>query len=117
MILSRQRPAASDTKKARASEEAPTLETFLDRRDYRGAITLLEFNVQAGLAERFVVLPWLAYSYFHLGDHKKVHRLFTRAHSFFSSLFFFLFSLFFQLLFYFKLLCVRKIINLFSPLF
>ena len=48
----------------------PDLAEFLTKRDYTGAITLLEFKRQSNPSD-VTNLEWLAYSYFHSGDPKK----------------------------------------------
>ncbi|XP_050311296.1 intraflagellar transport protein 56 isoform X2 [Anthonomus grandis grandis] len=76
MILSRSKPAISghpdgpkNPKKPQTAKEEAQFEEFLVKRDYTGAITLLEFkkypehNHNANL--------WMAYCYFHRGDYKK----------------------------------------------
>lgn len=46
---------------------------FLDRRDYAGALAILEFNKRSGDGEQDVkeILSWIGYTAFHLGDMKK----------------------------------------------
>eukprot|EP00932_Pfiesteria_piscicida_P015231 SRR837773.27262.p1 GENE.SRR837773.27262~~SRR837773.27262.p1 ORF type:complete len:122 (+),score=55.48 SRR837773.27262:45-410(+) len=61
-------PKVAPGKKAEASK--PELQEFLDKNDYVGAITLLEFEKKAR-EERPHLLMWLAFSYFHNGDYKK----------------------------------------------
>ncbi len=80
----------------RDDEKKPKLEEFVKKRDYTGAITLLEFQVSlfrrvalivnmalkpasicaivkrnAGETPDEKLLPWLGYCAFHLGDYKK----------------------------------------------
>jgi len=59
---------AAPGKKAEAQK--PELKEFLDKGDYVGAITLLEFEKKAK-DDRPQLLMWLAFSYFHNGDYKK----------------------------------------------
>jgi len=61
-------PKVAPGKKAEAQK--PDLQEFLNKCDYVGAITLLEFDRKAR-EERPHLLMWLAYSYFHNGDYKK----------------------------------------------
>lgn len=61
-------PKVAPGKKAEASK--PDLQEFLNKCDYVGAITLLEFEKKAR-EERPHLLMWLAFSYFHNGDYKK----------------------------------------------
>jgi intraflagellar transport protein 56 len=89
MILSRSKPAIVAIDKANAggsnsggaaattnssgggkSKKVPSLEEFLERRDYTGAMALLEFNRQSGKGGEEVDL-WLGYCAFHLGDYKR----------------------------------------------
>lgn len=63
-------------KKAEAAK--PDLQEFLDKCDYPGAITLLEFERKAK-DERPNLALWLAYSYFHNGDYRKAHDMYGEA--------------------------------------
>jgi len=69
-------PKVAPGKKAEAQK--PDLHEFLDKCDYTGAITLLEFEKKAK-EERGHLLMWLAYSYFHNGDYKKALDCYTEA--------------------------------------
>ncbi|XP_012283614.1 intraflagellar transport protein 56 [Orussus abietinus] len=75
MILSRSKPASSiGGKKATARKEVPSLEEFLQKRDYTGALTLLEFN---GSIKKTVDTDlWMAYCAFHAGDYRKAAKLY-----------------------------------------
>ena len=55
---------------AGANVKIPDLAEFLAKRDYTGAITLLEFKRQSNPSD-ITNLEWLAYAYFHYGDPKK----------------------------------------------
>ncbi|XP_066151815.1 intraflagellar transport protein 56 isoform X2 [Euwallacea fornicatus] len=83
MILSRAKPALGGTfeglqtnKKSHADKVADQFEDFLVKRDYTGAITLLEFknypesNYNASL--------WMAYCYFHRGDYKNALQIYEK---------------------------------------
>jgi intraflagellar transport protein 56 len=84
MILSRSKPAIATNKTDSAggsgggvtssgggkSKKVPALEDFLERRDYTGAMALLEFNRQSGKGGEEGDL-WLGYCAFHLGDYKR----------------------------------------------
>ena len=83
MILSRAKPAipsaasgGADSANAGAggsaskSKQLPRLEDFLSRRDYAGAMSLLEFNRNSGRGSETVDL-WLGYCAFHMGDYKR----------------------------------------------
>ncbi|GFS04740.1 intraflagellar transport protein 56, partial [Elysia marginata] len=82
MMLSRTKPAvgpgaaaaAKDTKK---KKKMPTVEEFLDMRDYTGAITLLEFSRNAGKGNEETDM-WIAYCAFHLGDYKRAMEEYER---------------------------------------
>jgi intraflagellar transport protein 56 len=78
MILSRVKPAIpKPTAGAEAPNSAglqtksmPKLEEFLYKRDYTGAMTLLEFNRSSGKGGDDVDM-WLGYCAFHCGDYKR----------------------------------------------
>jgi len=74
MNKSRAATAARAPEKAKAAAGAsvkiPDLAEFLARRDYTGAITLLEFKRTSAPAD-VTNLEWLAYAYFHFGEPKK----------------------------------------------
>lgn len=71
-ILSRSKPASGEgSRKSASKREIPTLEEFLARRDYTGALTLLEFNETATPANNKDRRLWIAYCSFHLGDYRK----------------------------------------------
>lgn len=62
-------PVAAPPPKEKKKEK-PKLEEFIEARDYLGAVTLLEFDRRLGEVSD-EALPWLAYSYFHLGEYRK----------------------------------------------
>mmetsp|Transcript_56086 Transcript_56086/g.88899 ORF Transcript_56086/g.88899 Transcript_56086/m.88899 type:complete len:564 (-) Transcript_56086:239-1930(-) len=62
----------------KAEGQKPDLDEFLDKCDYIGAITLLEFE-KVSKTERPHLLMWLAYSYFHNGDYRKALDAYTEA--------------------------------------
>ncbi|XP_075210998.1 tetratricopeptide repeat domain 26 [Lycorma delicatula] len=73
MILSRTKPAVGPTQTASEQQpykQLPNLDDFLAKRDYTGAITLLEFDQSSGKGTEMTDL-WLGYSSFHLGDYKR----------------------------------------------
>ncbi|XP_061585122.1 intraflagellar transport protein 56 [Cololabis saira] len=77
MILSRVKPAlggetsaSSSEKKRKNKTKVPSLEEYLQQRDYLGAQTLLEFKRSIGEKEENADL-WIGYCAFHLGDHKR----------------------------------------------
>ena len=65
--------AAKDSVKKR--KEVPTLHTYLDRRDYVGAITLLEFTKNTGSPLKETE-EWLGYCNFHLGNVQKAYGIY-----------------------------------------
>ncbi|XP_015110497.1 intraflagellar transport protein 56 isoform X2 [Diachasma alloeum] len=70
MILSRAKPALSDaSRKPAARKDIPKLGEFLEKRDYAGALTLIEFNATSSNA--IETETWIAYCAFHLGDYKR----------------------------------------------
>ncbi|CAL1683136.1 unnamed protein product [Lasius platythorax] len=70
MILSRSKPASSDgVRKSASRKEIPKLEDFLEKRDYIGALTLLEFDNSTGSSLEIDL--WMGYCAFHLGDYKR----------------------------------------------
>jgi hypothetical protein len=75
MLPRRTQPASAkaDALKERAQKKKPTLDEFLDKRDWSGALGLLQFerNSQNGEYDVETLVMWMAYSAFHLGDYKK----------------------------------------------
>ncbi|XP_018338474.1 PREDICTED: intraflagellar transport protein 56 isoform X2 [Trachymyrmex septentrionalis] len=70
MILSRAKPASSEGVQMLVSrKEIPKLEEFLEKRDYTGALTLLEFN--STTSSNLEMDLWMGYCAFHLGDYKR----------------------------------------------
>ncbi|KAJ8983941.1 hypothetical protein NQ317_008643 [Molorchus minor] len=80
MILSRSKPALytsnDSAKPSRKSAHANSsqLEDYLKKRDYTGAITLLEFKPDQG----HNIESWIAYCAFHRGDYKKALHLYQQ---------------------------------------
>lgn len=52
----------------------PDLETLLSKRDYQGAIAVLQFKRHANRNDARN-LEWLAYCHFHFGEHDKVRHV------------------------------------------
>ena len=46
-------------------------EDFVEKRDYQGALAVLEFQRLAGEGDQQKILGWIGYCSFHLGDHAK----------------------------------------------
>jgi len=76
MIFSRSRSQAASsaadngTAREKTGPKIPEFETCIQKRDYVGAITLLEFKRQSAPKDK-TNLEWLAYCYFHYGEHRK----------------------------------------------
>uniref|UniRef100_A0A8C9QVE4 Intraflagellar transport protein 56 n=1 Tax=Spermophilus dauricus TaxID=99837 RepID=A0A8C9QVE4_SPEDA len=74
-MLSRAKPAVGgevphSDKRKKKGRKIPKLEELLSRRDFTGAITLLEFKRHVGEQEEDTNL-WIGYCAFHLGDYKR----------------------------------------------
>ncbi|KFH01237.1 putative tetratricopeptide repeat protein 26 [Toxoplasma gondii MAS] len=63
-------PSETAWERKRASRQLPSLQDFLRRRDYSGAITLLQYETEQGM-KRPELRLWLAYCYFHAGLYPK----------------------------------------------
>ncbi|XP_012264902.1 intraflagellar transport protein 56 [Athalia rosae] len=75
MILSRAKPVSTDSgKKTNSRKEIPKLEDFLNKRDYTGALTLLEFNGSKNNTGNTDL--WIGYCAFHLGDYKRAAKVY-----------------------------------------
>ena len=59
--------ALSKSAKA-AAKGQPSLEDFLNKRDYMGALTLLEFKLRCQDGDMKDLLMWIGYCAFHLGN-------------------------------------------------
>ncbi|XP_062336713.1 intraflagellar transport protein 56-like isoform X2 [Osmerus eperlanus] len=72
MILSRVKPAvAAEVPVVKTKgKKSPLVEDYLSRRDYLGAMTLLEFQRNVGERGEDADL-WLSYCAFHLGDYRR----------------------------------------------
>ncbi|XP_024225648.2 intraflagellar transport protein 56 [Bombus impatiens] len=74
-ILSRAKPAASEgVRKSASDKRTPKLEEFLEKRDYTGALTLLEFNNASETTVNSEL--WMGYCAFHLGDYKRASKIY-----------------------------------------
>lgn len=85
-ILSRAKPAISSNtnsansgRGASAPKGGPQFEDYLEKRDYTGAITYLEFK-QYQEPTNINIELWLAYCTFHKGDYKKSLALYEGLH-------------------------------------
>jgi hypothetical protein len=63
-ITKTKKPAAKKPAKGEQS-----LDEFLLKRDYVGALTLLEFKLKCQDGETKELLQWIGYCAFHLGEH------------------------------------------------
>jgi intraflagellar transport protein 56 len=63
-------PAAKAAPGKKPEAQKPELKEFLEKSDYVGATTILEFERKAR-EDRPHLLMWLAYCYFHNGDYRK----------------------------------------------
>jgi intraflagellar transport protein 56 len=70
MMLSRSRPVAANVAPKKQEEAALNWEEFVNRRDYTGALGILEFE-QANGSTDDKTQEWIAYCAFHLGEHQK----------------------------------------------
>ena len=52
----------------KSTKGQPSLEEFVDRRDYTGALALLEFKLRCQDGEMRQLLLWIGYCSFHLGN-------------------------------------------------
>lgn len=55
----------------KAAKGLPSLDDFLSKRDYVGAVTLLEFKLKCNDGETKDLLLWIGYCSFHLGNFKR----------------------------------------------
>ena len=62
----------------KAKKDKPKLTEFIKNRDYTGAVILCEFQAQTKDKGNPLVLPWLGYSAFHLGDYKKAYSVYEK---------------------------------------
>ncbi|KAH8036455.1 hypothetical protein HPB51_000577 [Rhipicephalus microplus] len=93
MLLSRTKPAVSGSasgsadglkperqrEQKSAESRLPTLEEFLEKRDFTGAMALLEFtgtSSSSSQSSRLEAALWTAYCAFHLGQHRQAMRIY-----------------------------------------
>ena len=65
--------------------QQPSLDQFLQNRDYTGALTLLEFRLKCQDGDTRELLLWIGYVAFHLGNYKRAeeaYRELMQAHDF-----------------------------------
>ncbi|XP_075973258.1 tetratricopeptide repeat domain 26 isoform X2 [Anticarsia gemmatalis] len=73
MILSRSKPATEsrgNTGSSSAKKNFPELEDFISKRDYVGALTMLEFLRHEGNTDIWAEV-WAAWCWFHLGEYRR----------------------------------------------
>ncbi|XP_063824784.1 intraflagellar transport protein 56 [Ostrinia nubilalis] len=83
MILSRSKPAADsrgNTGSSSAKKSFPELEDFVHKRDYVGALTMLEFLQHEGNTEVWAD-AWAAWCWFHLGEYRRALDAYLRVRS------------------------------------
>ncbi|CAD5118028.1 DgyrCDS6768 [Dimorphilus gyrociliatus] len=82
MLLSRKKPSIErnfqECKRKDKGKELPTFSEFIQKRDFMGAITLLEVHntAEISLYDRSI---WIAYCAFHLSDFKKAVNFYHKA--------------------------------------
>ncbi|XP_052759526.1 intraflagellar transport protein 56 isoform X1 [Galleria mellonella] len=80
MILSRSKPATDSrgsTGSSSAKKNFPELEDFILKRDYVGALTMLEFLKHEGNTEIWAEV-WAAWCWFHLGEYRQALETYER---------------------------------------
>ncbi|XP_075238773.1 intraflagellar transport protein 56-like [Convolutriloba macropyga] len=79
MILSRAKPALQKSEAADSREGSgkslPKLDELLQKRDFTGALTLVEFQQNPEKADP-ETLEWIGYISFHLGDYVKAYKIY-----------------------------------------
>jgi intraflagellar transport protein 56 len=74
MIMTRNKKAAAKSAGVTNAPKLPQLQEFIQKRDYTGALTLLEFNIRSDEMEdsaKQQTLMWIGYCAFHMGDFNK----------------------------------------------
>ncbi|RVE48083.1 hypothetical protein evm_007270 [Chilo suppressalis] len=79
MILSRSKPASDNRSSGSSSAKRnfPELEDFILKRDYMGALTMLEFLQHEGKSEVWAEV-WAGWCWFHLGEYRRALDQYTR---------------------------------------
>ncbi len=79
MILSRAQPALQKAEAAESRESSaktlPKLDDLLQKRDFTGALTLVEFQQNPEKSD-LETLEWIGYISFHLGDYVKAYKVY-----------------------------------------
>ena len=79
MILSRAKPALQKAEAAESRESSaktlPKLDDLLQKRDFTGALTLVEFQQNPEKSD-LETLEWIGYISFHLGDYVKAYKVY-----------------------------------------
>jgi len=68
-----------------STRQIPELESFIKKRDYAGALTLLEFQRKTGEDDTMTNILWIAYCAFHLGDHSRAMEAYQEIEKKYSS--------------------------------
>lgn len=58
-------------------KQVPSLEEFIERRDYTGALNLLEFEQAIGEGDIQLMKKWIGFCNFHLGDYKEAFQAYN----------------------------------------
>lgn len=64
------------TAQKKPAKGQPSLEDFLSKRDYTGALTLLEFKLKCQDGDTKELLNWIGYCAFHLGNFRRAEDAF-----------------------------------------
>lgn len=72
------RGAPSTTKGGKSNKNQPQLEDFLIKRDYTGALALLEFKLKCQDGDIKDLYMWIGYCAFHLGNFKRAEEVYLQ---------------------------------------
>lgn len=61
----------ANPQKSKAAKGQPSLDEFIEKRDYTGALALLEFRLKCQDGDTKDLLMWIGYCSFHLGNFKR----------------------------------------------
>ncbi|EPZ32299.1 TPR-like protein [Rozella allomycis CSF55] len=78
MILSRNKPKEFSKADKNNGPKIPTLEDFLSKRDYTGAMTLIDFQNQMNEEVSIESLLWYGYAAFHAGKYEKALKVYSQ---------------------------------------
>lgn len=80
MLMSRAKKAKGKSAAATNAPKLPQLEEYINKRDYTGALTLLEFNKRSDDSDANALqqtLMWIGYCAFHIGDFQRALAAYT----------------------------------------